>query len=486
MPHDETPRSTDYRDLRATVMGLGRFGGGVGATRFLATRGARVTVTDLAGEEELADSLAAIADVPVAAVHLGGHRESDFRDADLVVVNPAVPIDHPLLAVARDAGVRLTTEIELFLAHARGKIIGVTGSTGKSTTASLIHSILESAGRTARLGGNIGVSLLPIVGEIRDDDWTVLELSSFQLEWLDRPEWEPDIAIVTNFQPNHLDRHGTLAAYRAVKQNLLRAQRPDSTAILNADDADVSAWPTRGRRLLFGAQPPDDDRAEGVFALGNECLIRFDGDSRRIPLLEGFHLPGEHMRRAALAAACAALAAGIGPEAIDAGLRAFRGLPHRLQFVAERDGRRFCDDSKATTPEAACAALAAFTEPIVLLAGGWDKQVDLTEFAAAIAERTKGTALMGATAERLADLIRAVRPDGAIRVCATFEEAFAFATALASPGDVVLLSPGCASYGLFRDYEERGRRFQELTRDWQAIPSDGEAASESSKDRRKK
>ncbi|MEX0717269.1 MAG: UDP-N-acetylmuramoyl-L-alanine--D-glutamate ligase [Planctomycetaceae bacterium] len=464
MPHFEPTPS--YRGLRATVMGLGRFGGGVGAVRFLAARGARVTVTDLAGEAELAESLAAIADGPVDALHLGGHREDDFRDADLVVVNPAVRADSRFLAVARDAGVRLTTEIDLFLSHARGKIVGVTGSTGKSTTASLIHSILESAGRTSRLGGNIGVSLLPVVDDMRDDDWTVLELSSFQLEWLDRPASGPDIAVVTNFQPNHLDRHGTLAAYRAAKQMLLRHQRPDSTAVLNADDADVAMWPAPGRRLFFGAESIEDVRMEGVFGLGDECLIRLDGQEQRRPLLDGFRLPGEHMRANALAAACAALAAGIEPAAIDAGLRAFRGLPHRLEFIAERDGRRFFDDSKATTPEAACAALAAFTEPVVLIAGGWNKQVDLTAFARAIAERTTAAALVGQTAPQLADSIRAARPDATIRICETFEAAFAFAVERSQPGDVVLLSPGCASYGLFRDYEERGRRFQELARAW--------------------
>lgn len=451
-----------YRGLRATVMGLGRFGGGIGAVRFLAERGARITVTDLAGEKELAASLAAIADCPLAALHLGGHRPEDFERADLVVVNPAVRIDHPLLALARCAGASLTTEIALFLAHARGKIVGVTGSTGKSTTAALIHSILAAAGRKSRLGGNIGVSLLPVVEGIAAEDWTVLELSSFQLEWLDRPGSGLDIAVVTNFQPNHLDRHGDLAAYRSAKQTLLRAQRPDAIAVLNADDPDVSTWQAPGERLFFGSGDGRGDR-EGVFLdEGDECVVRRAGRTLRLSLLEGLALPGRHMRGNALAAACAALAAGVEPEAIALGLRAFGGLPHRLQFVARRKGRVFYDDSKATTPEAACAALEAFDQPVVLLAGGWDKQVDLARFGRAIAERAKAAALVGQTARQLAETIRTARADAVFRVCDTFEEAFSFAVENSMPGDVVLLSPGCASYGLFRNYEERGRRFQEL------------------------
>lgn len=455
----------DYRGLRATVLGLGRFGGGAGAVRFLAARGARVTVTDLASEDELAPSLADIADCPLAALHLGGHREADFHDADLVVVSPAVPRDDRFVEIARRAGARLTTEIDLFLRHARGRIIGVTGSTGKSTTASLIHSILRSAGCSSRLGGNIGISLLPQVDEIHRDDWTVLELSSFQLEWLDRPGCGPDIAVVTNFQPNHLDRHGTLAAYRAAKQAILRSRRAGGVAVLNADDADVAAWPAEGRRLGFGA---GDRGGEGVYGLGGECVVRHAGRELRLPLLDEFRIPGEHMRRNALAAACAATAAGIGPVAIRAGLGAFQGLPHRLQIIGEHAGRRFFDDSKATTPEAACAALAAFTEPIVLLAGGSDKGVDLAPFARAIARRATATALMGRTAARLAESIRRERADAVLRVCESFGEAFRFAVEQSAPGDVVLLSSGCASYGLFRDYTERGRRFAELVADFAA------------------
>ena len=227
------------KNRRVTVMGLGRFGGGVSVTRFLASHGAIVTLTDLASETDLGESLAALEPHSPARIILGRHDESDFRETDLVVVNPAVKPDNPYLKIAQEAGVPLTSEMNLFWQFHRGKTVAVTGSNGKSTTTAMIHAILQRARFSSRLGGNIGHSLLEEVESIQPDDWTVLELSSFQLRDLDRLRARPDVAVVTNFTSNHLDWHGTLDDYRRSKQTILRWQTANDVAVLNADDAET-------------------------------------------------------------------------------------------------------------------------------------------------------------------------------------------------------------------------------------------------------
>jgi len=433
----------NYRGQRVTVMGLGRFGGGAGAARFLAERGARVSITDLSPAEKLADSIASLNDLPITAWRLGEHRAEDFQEADLIVASPAVPRENPYLRIAREAGVEITSEMNLFWRHNRGRVIGVTGSNGKSTTTAMIHAILSTAGRPTRLGGNIGRSLLPEVDSITPDEFVVLELSSFQLENLAPLRPQPDVAVVTNFTPNHLDRHGSLAEYRTAKQNITAWQRPDQIAVLDFNDADIAAWPTAARRMDYGTAV-------------NE-----------LPLTDWLQVPGPHNLRNAQAAACAALAVGVDVNNIETGLRSFRGLPHRLEVVAELAGRRFVNDSIATTPESVEAALRSFEDArVILLAGGYDKGIDLTGLARLIGERCHAVALIGQTAGRLEELLTgSLLPR---QVCASLEEAVRWAYAHSHPGDVVLLSPGCASYDWFRDFEERGRLFAELARECDA------------------
>jgi UDP-N-acetylmuramoylalanine--D-glutamate ligase len=462
---NEATGQLDFAGRRVTVMGLGRFGGGAGAVRFLCERGAIVTLTDLLDEQSLAASLAKVDDCRLHALRLGRHKEDDFSDADLVVASPAVPPDNRFLNIARAAGVPVTSEMNLFWQANRGTTIGVTGSNGKSTTAAMIHSMIEAAGLKCRLGGNIGRSLLPVVDQIGPDEWVILELSSFQLEDLNRLRGSPRIAVVTNFTPNHLDRHGSLDGYRRAKQTILRWQSAGDTAVLNAGDADVSRWPVRGRRLDFGTA---DGGGEGVFQSDGHAIFRVEGREKTLPLFGMPSLPGRHNLQNAMAAACAALAVGIEPTTILEGLQHFRSLPHRLEFIGEAAERKFYNDSKATTPESARAALESFTDPVVLLAGGYDKHVDLTSLADQIAERAKAVALMGQTAGRLFEQIAARKAKQTIpmRVCNSLEDAFAWAVAQSSPGDAVLLSPGCASYDWFRDFEERGERFSRLAREW--------------------
>lgn len=427
----------DVAGLRTTVMGLGRFQGGVSAARYLAEHGAIVTVTDLAPAEKLAESIAALAEVPIAHWRLGEHCDADFSDADLVVVNPAVKPGNRFVERARSSGVRLTSEIELFLAECpTANIVGVTGSNGKSTTAAMISAILLADGRRTWLGGNIGTSLLDELPRIAPSDWVVLELSSFQLARLSTEVRWPRIAVVTNCSPNHLDWHPDYDDYRRAKQRLVQRVPTEGATVLNDEDVEVAMWKVLSHASVLGPMLDDE-----------------------IPPLR---IPGGHNRQNARLAAAAARFAGVSPLEIDQGLREFCGLPHRLERVAEIAGRTFYNDSLATTPESAIVALRSFEQPIWLLAGGSDKGADFTEFAREVAARARGAICYGQTGPRLAALVRALAPCGTIAEAATLNDALHRAWELSSPGDVILLSPACASFDQFTNFAGRGDAFRRL------------------------
>jgi len=417
-----------FSDQRITVMGLGRFGGGVGVSRWLAERGAHVLITDLQPAEQLGDSIALLRDLiddHRITLRLGEHLDRDFSEADLVVANPAVPRpwNNPFLEAARRSGVPITTEIRLTLERIDPRrVIGVTGTAGKSTTSAMIHHILTNAGVRAHLGGNIGGSLLPTLHAIQHDDWLVLELSSFMLYWLgegvgrpEAPGVSPHISVFTNLEPNHLDWHGTFEHYQTSKQTIFRYQHPNDIAI------DGRAW-----------QPPET----------------------RLKLL----IPGRHNQQNAqfaLAAAAQALDAGI--DELAPMLSDFSGLPHRLQFVGECGGVRCYNDSKATTPGATVLAVESFGEVsrVHLIAGGYDKGADLSPIAA-LGSRLGGLYTIGATGRAIAELDCSHRG----LICETLDRAVDVALDRAGTGDVLLLSPGCASWDQFASYEDRGRQFE--------------------------
>jgi UDP-N-acetylmuramoylalanine--D-glutamate ligase len=446
----------EFQNRRVTVMGLGHFGGGVGAARWLARRGAKVTVTDLAGETVLAESLKRLQEVPIAKFHLGGHRDEDFREADLVVVNPAVRPGNPFLKIALDAGVHVRCELELFMNACPAKVIGVTGSNGKSTTTAMIAAILRGTGfqpveeeprkrqvgnlshDNVWLGGNLGGSLLDHLDEMRADDWAVLEISSFQL-WHFSPEVKmPHIAVVTGCTANHLDWHGTFAEYVAAKQKLLRGQSESDLAVLNAFDAETAGWSRFVKGKLLKPYP-----AERI---------------SRIPL----STPGKHNRANAALAASAASAAGCAEEEIEVGLADFRGLPQRLQFVAEIAGRSFYDDSASTTPESTIAALKTFDKPVWLLAGGRNKGFDFSALASAIARHARGAAFFGSCRDELEKETIASRTGFPCAAYENLSEALAWCFGYSHPGEAIVLSPGCASTDQFRNFRHRGETFVEL------------------------
>ncbi len=460
-----------YQDWPVTVLGLGRFGGGAAAARFLAEQGARVTITDLKPASELADVLAGLQDLTLDRLELGGHPAHVFTDCRLLVVNPAVPPSLPGLQVARDRGADITTEIDLFLRHQRGRVIGVTGSNGKSTTAALIHHLLSATGLPAWLGGNIGISLLPQLTRIDQHHWVVLELSSFQLELLRPRKFRPEIAVLTSFAPNHLDWHGTLAAYRLAKQSLFSSQKSTDFSILPCPDFTASApqhdWRIRGRRHEFGTE---DSGTDGAFFEQQMLILRTShGRSEDcLPLTVPPQLPGNHNRCNLAAAACAAWLAGASAADFPKALSSWRPLPHRLQCVAERGGRQFWNDSIATTPESAVAALEHASGRAILLAGGYNKGQDLQPLADAICKHARAVVLMGQTAPLLLQLLQnsATGPHPPAPIAPDFPAAFRLAVEMSRPGDMVLLSPGCASYGWFRDYRDRGDQFTRMAQEW--------------------
>jgi UDP-N-acetylmuramoylalanine--D-glutamate ligase len=432
-------RPADLAGKAVTVVGLGRFGGGVGVTRWLCSQQAKVTVSDMAAASELAESVAALAGLDVA-LHLGGHAKADFTAADLLVVNPAVPKDMPLLAEALAAGgVPYTTEINLFLERCPAPVLGITGSVGKSTTTAMAGAILECTLPT-HVGGNIGKSLLEDLGRIAADHVVVLELSSFQLEDLPIIGVSPHVAVVTNLIGNHLDRYqDDIRLYAAAKKNIFRFQSRDDVLVLNAADATVSAW---------AAEAPG--RVE-----------TFD------PAGEPFKLavPGAHNQANAQAAWVAAKQFGVDRAAAAAALADFTGLPHRLQFVASRRGVRYYNDSKCTTPDGAIVAMEAFPpRRAVMILGGYDKHVSFDAMGQAVAKRAKAAIVVGATAEQIAQAVEKHRRGQSPLVVHSkdFPSAVWAAAEQASAGDHVLLSPACASYDMFTNYEHRGRTFVEL------------------------
>jgi UDP-N-acetylmuramoylalanine--D-glutamate ligase len=479
---EQLPTLDEYDGLKTTVLGLGTFGGGLGAAKFLAERGADVTITDSRTKDQLSESIARLGEVPINRCFWGSHPQEAFDGADLLVVNPSVKPNSEIVQRCRAAGVLVTSEIELFLHHFRGRVIAVTGSNGKSTTTSLVHRLLlphaQKAGFNIALGGNIGHSLLPMVNEFGSEDLAVLELSSFQLASLQRSDFAPWIAVMTNFSPNHLDWHGSMDSYRGAKQVVFGRQRVTDVAILSDDATDENPWESgepsppprdwrvRGRRMSFGSNDTGED---GAFMENGSLILRDGSREDAIRLHAPSSLPGAHNALNIAAAACAAWAAGADPLTFAESLAEYEPLPHRLQRVAEDRGVAFYNDSVATTPESSIAALQTMTQPTVILAGGSDKGADLTRFADSIKRHSIAAVLMGETADSLSSMLAPPSQTTSlltIEIASDFADAFARAVALVPEGGIVLLSPGCASYGWFRDYRERGEQFVKLARAW--------------------
>jgi UDP-N-acetylmuramoylalanine--D-glutamate ligase len=452
-----------FTGKKVLVMGLGRFGGGADAAEFAVKAGAKVTVTDLAGQQQLADSVDRLKRFTDIEFHLGCHRESDFKTADIVIVNPAVPDDDRFLKIARQHNKFITSQINIFFQLCPATIIGVTGTNGKSTTAALIAHLLDAGIKQKDFeysniffSGNIGNRpLLAVIDQIGPADVVVLELSSFQTKQLAQIQKAPQVALLTNITPNHLDRHGSFADYCAAKENIFRFQKCDvnrpAVSVFNAEDKIGAEWFEKYKSQT-----------------GWVCM-QFSVDDISDQLRREFSLPGRANLSNLAAAVCVAGHFGVTDETIKSSLSEFKSLPHRLELVAERNGVRWYNDSISTTPESSIAALAAFGEPKIIIAGGYDKHLSFDELGRQIACKCKAAILMGATAKKIASAIRnssvgsrATRHGPRVEVVDTLADAVDSAAQLATSGDIVLLSPGCASYDMFDNFQHRGREFIKL------------------------
>jgi UDP-N-acetylmuramoylalanine--D-glutamate ligase len=454
--------------MRVTLMGLGLFGGGEGAARFFVEREAYLTVTDLRPPGRLGPTLDRLRGLPIL-YRLGEHVESDFLRAGLVVANPAVRRDNRFLRLAQEAGVPVTSDMDLFRALCPAPIAAVTGSNGKSTTTALLAAMLRSAGRRVWMGGNIGISLLPSLQFIAPTDIVVLELSSFQLEDAAGLPWSPHVAVVTNITPNHLDRHESFEAYAEAKRAIIRFQCTQDFAVLNAHNPVLRTWAEAGvpgSLLFFDSTPGAGELRHGVSLVGDRLVWRNGTRHEVICLRERVPLLGLHNTENAMAAAAAARCLGATSDQIRESLSHFVGLEHRLEFVGEFDGLRFYNDSYSTTPAAGIAAVSSLRSPLTLIAGGYDKKLDITPFACAAARSVAVLITIGKTGPLLAQKVReeSARAGRSVVVkeAATLQEAVQAAFSLSMPHSAVLFSPGCASYDMFENYNHRGKVFKEL------------------------
>jgi UDP-N-acetylmuramoylalanine--D-glutamate ligase len=447
----------ELKNKRVLVVGLARTG--VATALFCAERGAAVTATESRTENDIGECAAKLRNAGVT-LELGDHQEQTFLQQDLIIPSPGVPADFPLLLAARTNGIPVWSEIELAYRFLHGTLIGITGSNGKTTTTALVEHILKAAAFPTMLAGNIGTPLISCVENTKRNTITVVELSSFQLELIET--FRPDISLFLNLTPDHLDRHRSMNIYGAAKARIFENQTEEDAAILNADDAAVTPYaPSRPRGYWFSRK---QRVAQGAYLHGDDLVFRHEGIEEVILTRGEIPLVGEHNLENALAAVVATRLAGATAQAVAQGIRSFAGVEHRLEFVAEVDGVRYYNDSKATNVDATLKALDAFPGHILIILGGKDKGSDYTVLQRQLRERAILALLIGAASEKIE---KQIAGSVAIDRAGTLEHAVEVASHAARPGDVVLLAPACASFDQFENYEHRGRVFKDLVRQLQ-------------------
>jgi UDP-N-acetylmuramoylalanine--D-glutamate ligase len=436
------------------VVGLAR--SGLAAARLLARRGARVVATDVRVEVDLEPEVLTLAQQGIT-LELGGHRTASFTGADMVVVSPGVPTSLPELAAARARNVPVIGELELAWRYMSGPVAAITGTKGKSTTTAALGAMLSEAGRDVRVGGNIGAAASGLVEGADAETVFALEVSSFQLELTDT--FRPHVAVFLNLSADHLDRHRDLEEYAAAKGRVFANQTPDDWAVVNADDPLVRAQAreARARRLALRAAASTPSHEDSAYLDGDEAILERGGAREVLFTRSSVHLPGLHLTTDLLAAAAAARLLDVPRDAIARAVAGFRGSEHVLEHVAVVGGVAFFNDSKATNVQAVRSSLEAFDTPLLPIMGGRYKGGDFASLADAVAGRAKAIFGIGEACERIR---RDLAPVVAVICCQSLAEAVSRAHAAASPGDTVLLAPGCSSFDMFRDYAERGRAFK--------------------------
>ena len=452
----------DWTGMRILMIGGARQG--IATARFLAQRGAIVTINDQHSSEQMEAARQSLAGLPVQWL-LGEHPLSLLEGTDLVCVSGGVPLTLPLISEAFRRGLPVTNDSQIFMEAVPCQVIGITGSAGKTTTTTLVGRMAQAAAQAATtrvwVGGNIGLPLIDHLDEIAPADRVVLELSSFQLELMTR---SPQVAAVLNITPNHLDRHGTMAAYSAAKARILAYQSKEDTAVLNREDP--GSWSlsdqVAGRLVSFGFQRPDAGQT-GTFVENDRVMLQSADGEQALFSTDLVRLRGRHNLANVVAACAIATAAGYPPAAMAAGVAGFNGVPHRLEWVGAWNGAQWINDSIATAPERTMAAIRSFHEPLVLLLGGRDKVLPWGELADLVHQRVDHVVVFGEAAPKILQSMgpqQGGRRPFTMERCSGLQEAVQAAARVASAGDVVLLSPGGTSFDEFIDFEERGERFR--------------------------
>ena len=438
----------ELKDKNILVMGLAKTG--VACARFLAKAGARVTTTDLRGEAALAAVTTELEGYDIRFV-LGRHDVADFLESDLIVVSPGVPQDHPMLVRAKGAGREIVSEIELASRFIKAPLVAVTGTNGKTTTTTLAGEIFKASGFATYVGGNIGDPLIELVETGAQLERVVAEISSFQLEWI--ASFRPTVAALLNISEDHLDRYAGYQEYIDAKLRIFENQTSEDFAVVNADDPLV--W-KHSQHLAARLFPFSRKRelTEGIFLQDGVIHYRHAGREERFPTKD-FRLHGVHNLENIMAALACSLLLGCRPDASLKAVRDFGALHHRMEFVRERNGVGYYEDSKATNVGSVEKALESFTD-ITLIAGGKDKGGSYAPLAALVQERVRHLILIGEAADRMQTELGSLTDT---RRAATLEEAVWLAAHITQPGGTVLMSPACSSFDMFRDYEERAQRF---------------------------
>jgi len=447
----------DVNNKRVLVVGLGK--SGVASALFLKAKGARVTVSDSKPQDQLKDQIPVLLDNGIA-VETGGHGERTFRGQDLIVVSPGVPTDSPPLVQARALGENVIGEVELASQFFPGRIVAITGSNGKTTTTTLAGEIVAAAGYRAAVGGNIGTPAISLVEAATADTIAVLEVSSFQLETIQT--FRPQIAVVLNVTPDHLDRHRTFAAYADAKARIFENQRAGDFTVLNADDRTCVELATRTRAQVYWFSRAAEVK-QGAVAHDGRIFFRDASGQKEIMLVSEIPLKGAHNVENVLAAVCVGALLGCAPDRIRTAVRNFKAVEHRLEHVATIGGVDYYNDSKATNVDATIKAIESFPANIHLILGGKDKGSDYAVLNDLLRSRVKRVYTIGAAAPKIESQIVSSKNGGPeMDHAETLEAAIRHAAEVATPGDVVLLAPACASFDQFRNYEHRGKVFKQF------------------------
>ncbi|HZQ44225.1 MAG TPA: UDP-N-acetylmuramoyl-L-alanine--D-glutamate ligase [Acidobacteriaceae bacterium] len=444
----------ELKNKRVLVVGLGK--SGIAAARFLKARGAQVTVSDIRPAGLIAE-LPALLDAGIM-VETGSHGLLTFRRQDLIVVSPGVPLNTPELSTVRAMGMAIIGEFELGVQFLQGQIVAITGSNGKTTTTTLIGEILKASGKPTLVGGNIGRPVVDMVAEATPETWSVLEVSSFQLETIQT--FHPKIALVLNITPDHLDRHGSFEAYGAVKSRITENQTADDFLILNAEDEPTKLVAARTKAQIYWFSPRRQVK-QGAFVHGESVFFRAKENGEAEPIMPVSEIPlaGAHNVENVLSAISAARLAGVDAHVIREAVAAFHAVEHRLEFVRELNGVKYFNDSKATNVDATAKAVEAFPGGIYLILGGKDKDSDYSTLSPLLRARVKAVITIGSAAEKIESHLAGVVK---IERAGTMDRAVAWARQQAKAGDVVLLAPACSSFDQFENYEHRGRVFKQL------------------------